>query len=159
MAPTHVIYEFDLNTVEKLFLGKPWWCPLSERRLIDKLSQFQPFGVKKHLELLNLVHAMHYVAEDEENVNFEELISKEDYQLYLKRQKEGARDDVVVFNPKYKFRPNGEEILEKVNEFFDLDAMDKEDRQVRQFPEESYELPPHIESLYEQYTEGSEPPQ
>ncbi|CAD5222600.1 unnamed protein product [Bursaphelenchus okinawaensis] len=147
-----VLFEFDLNNVEKLFLGKPWWCPVSEKRLIDKLAQFQPFGVKKHLELLNLVHAMHYVAEDEENVSIEELVSKEDYQLYAKRQKE-IKDDVIVFNPKYNFRPNGQEILEKVNEFFDLDAMDKEDRITRQFKEESYELPPHIEQLYEQYNE------
>jgi len=104
--------------------GPPSWCELSERRFLDKLGDFKPFGAKKTLNLNFLLNAMHNISEDEKDIQFQEYLTKKDYELYTDRKTE-RHDDILEFSPKYKFRPTAKEIMEKFNEYYDGKALDK----------------------------------
>jgi hypothetical protein len=56
------------------------------------------------------MHAMHYITEDEDDIDFEEYLLPDDYKIYLERQK-SPQIDVMVFPPKYRFRPTSEEVI------------------------------------------------
>jgi hypothetical protein len=53
--------------------------------------------------------SLHYITEDEDDVEFEEYLLPEDYKLYLNRQKSG-QTDTMVYPPKYTFRPTAKEV-------------------------------------------------
>lgn len=55
------------------------------------------------------MHSLHYIVEDEEDVDFEEYLLPDNYKLYLERQ-QSPQKDIMVFPPKYRFRPNQEQV-------------------------------------------------
>jgi hypothetical protein len=63
---------------------------------------------------------MRCISEDEDDVDFEEYLLPDDYKLYLERQKSTTSKNVMLFPPKYLFRPTAEEVGLQAFEFISL---------------------------------------
>ncbi|KAI1707371.1 chromatin modification-related protein EAF7 domain-containing protein [Ditylenchus destructor] len=121
------ITKQNVDDVRRIYFGQNnmWpWCKASEMRLRMKLIEHKPAGVNRHLHMMMLVDYMNHIYEDEMDVSFEDVLSREHYNLLKSRKRARGRqltkDDIKVLPPSYKIRPSAKQIEEKLYEFYDL---------------------------------------
>ncbi|CAJ0577164.1 unnamed protein product, partial [Mesorhabditis spiculigera] len=103
------------------------WCELSEMRLFEKVMEHKPAGPMRHFHMCMLYRYMNFIYEDE-NTDFEYYLTERDLkELHTRREVGGyqALHGVLVFKPKYSIRPSIEMIWEKLDELYDMDAIEK----------------------------------
>ncbi|VDN03051.1 unnamed protein product [Thelazia callipaeda] len=116
------------------------WCTDSEIRLLKKLLIHKPIGVAKHFQMACLVDYMNNIYEDEDT-DFEDILNPVD--LHELNVRKNICGKPRVFKPKYVIRPTARMIWEKLDAFYDLKEVEKNESSLEDLTEKwDFSLPP-----------------
>lgn len=101
----------------------PAWCDLSEARLFMLLVRYKPAGVMKHAAL-NAIHMyMNHIYEKEEE-GIEIFLSDRDFETVRKRRDLPLDEKILRFEPRYSIRPSVDQILGRLDKYYDMKAVE-----------------------------------
>ncbi|CAI5442460.1 unnamed protein product [Caenorhabditis angaria] len=107
------------------------WCELSEMRLMQLIVQFKPSGINRYFNLAAIIDHMSNIH-DYEIPQCEMYLTEKNQKKFRQQQRELSSSvsstDVkkrCSYPPKYLCRPNLEEIQKKIDEFYDIKTVDK----------------------------------
>ncbi|XGW27562.1 hypothetical protein V3C99_007843 [Haemonchus contortus] len=99
------------------------WCDLSEARLFQLLIRFKPAGVTRYAALGAIHIYMNHIYEKEEN-GIEIFLNDADFQTVRKRKDLPAADKNLRFEPRYAIRPTIDQIVSKLDKYWDMKAVE-----------------------------------
>ncbi|KAL7079990.1 hypothetical protein ACQ4LE_000457 [Meloidogyne hapla] len=101
------------------------WPLEAVNRLLLKLITHKPVGINKHFNMVLLTIFLNNIFDFEDDINFEDYLSENDFETLKKRRQEGKIDPKkpMAFSPSYSIRPTIEQVEAKLNEFYDLELI------------------------------------
>ncbi|KAK5982046.1 hypothetical protein GCK32_012478 [Trichostrongylus colubriformis] len=101
----------------------PTWCDLSEARLFQLLIRFKPAGVTKYAALSAIHMYMRHIYEKEEE-GTEIFLNDKDFETVRKRKDLPIAEKNLRFEPRYAIRPTIEQILARLDKYWDMKAVE-----------------------------------
>ncbi|PAV76426.1 hypothetical protein WR25_11599 [Diploscapter pachys] len=118
---------FDSTRHNLIRLGEgetPNWCKLAETRLAELVMLYKPAGINGKWYLAAICDGLNFI-QDDENIDFEMYLSPDDYAVYKETHKEGSTPKSrYTFRPRYGIRPTPRQVLEKLNEMYDMKVIE-----------------------------------
>ncbi|KHN80042.1 hypothetical protein Tcan_15929 [Toxocara canis] len=112
------------------------WCQLSEMRLFKKILEHKPAGISRHFHLSCLTDLMNNVYEDEDT-DFEDVLSDDDLRKLELQRDIRDKHSPATFHPKYKIRPTCEQIKMKLDELYNMNAIEENEYTPPEFSTQS----------------------
>ncbi|KAK5985831.1 hypothetical protein GCK32_005746 [Trichostrongylus colubriformis] len=102
--------------------SQPVWCPHAEARLLQLMCRYRPIGINKQINLDLISMYMKHIYAKEQGVST--FIRDTDLELYAEELKLPPCERKARFEPCYVIRPTLQQIIEKMNTWYDLNWLE-----------------------------------